>query len=240
MREVRRHSLASLTTTITNHATVCGQKRIPVALQEWCMSRKKNHEVAVMGNVIAALGLQHNASHVVDLGSGKGYLSSYLTSAHAMTVLGIESAAQNNHRAESRYLQIERASRARSNRATRTEDWVKQTTSSASADPSPGSMVVEGANFQTLTAKVDQDFDLRGALAQAFNADVDKVIVCGLHACGDLTPSALRLYVRCPQSKVLCLIGCCYHLIEEEFPEDGDSQFCFIYIAFVIAGVVVL
>lgn len=33
-------------------------------LQEWCMSRKKNHEVAIMGNMIKSLGDQHDTRYV--------------------------------------------------------------------------------------------------------------------------------------------------------------------------------
>ncbi|XP_071846027.1 methyltransferase-like protein 25B [Apostichopus japonicus] len=32
----------------------------------------------------------------------------------------------------------------------------------------------------------------------------------GLHTCGDLGPTILRLFIRCREAKVLALVGCCY------------------------------
>ncbi|XP_029848257.2 methyltransferase-like protein 25 [Ixodes scapularis] len=209
-------------------------------LQEWCMSRKKNHEVAIMGNMIKALGDQHDTRYVVDLGSGKGYLSGNLISAHAMTVLGIESAAGNNHRAETRFSKIERASRTRRNpSAVRNATVARLSAQDRSTDESAESCSDEGptppsgnggGRFRTLTARVDEDFDLGEALKKSFEDEgIDDVILCGLHTCGDLATSALKLFVRCPRAKVLCLVGCCYHLTEEEFvtPQNGGKQFGF-------------
>ena len=35
-------------------------------------------------------------------------------------------------------------------------------------------------------------------------------ILTGLHACGDLTPTMLRVFVKCPNSVGLGSVGCCY------------------------------
>ncbi|KAK8765662.1 hypothetical protein V5799_031730 [Amblyomma americanum] len=62
--------------------------------------------------------------------------------------------------------------------------------------------------LETLTAVVDDCFDVLGA-------DGEDTIVCGLHTCGELAPSALRVAVRAaPRVRGLCLVGCCYHLLE--------------------------
>ncbi|CAN7995028.1 unnamed protein product [Ixodes hexagonus] len=194
--------------------------------------------------VLNELVPKRTSLQVVDLGSGKGYLSSNLTSAHAMTVLGIESAAGNNHRAETRFSKIERASRTRRNpsavrnatvaRLSAAEDrsTTDESAESLSDAEGPTPPSANGGHFRTLTARVDEDFDLCEALKKSFSWDkgvVEDVIVCGLHTCGDLASSALKLFVRCPRAKVLCLVGCCYHLIQEEFvePQSGGRQFGF-------------
>ena len=37
----------------------------------------------------------------------------------------------------------------------------------------------------------------------------------GLHTCGDLGSTALRLFVQIPTAKALCVVPCCYHHITE-------------------------
>ncbi|KAG0719157.1 Methyltransferase-like protein 25 [Chionoecetes opilio] len=46
----------------------------------------------------------------------------------------------------------------------------------------------------------------------------------GLHTCGNLASSSLRLFVANPRVKLLCNVGCCYHLIEEEFSRNTYNQ----------------
>ena len=40
--------------------------------------------------------------------------------------------------------------------------------------------------------------------------------IVGLHACGDLTCTALRMYTSLPKATAMCVVGCCYHHISEE------------------------
>lgn len=39
----------------------------------------------------------------------------------------------------------------------------------------------------------------------------------GLHTCGNLAPSCLRIYTENEQISAVCNIGCCYHLLSEQF-----------------------
>lgn len=41
----------------------------------------------------------------------------------------------------------------------------------------------------------------------------------GLHTCGNLAPSCLRIYGENQQIMAICNIGCCYHLLNEQFSE---------------------
>eukprot|EP00079_Xenopus_tropicalis_P033954 XP_017947725.1 PREDICTED: methyltransferase-like protein 25 isoform X5 [Xenopus tropicalis] len=47
-------------------------------------------------------------------------------------------------------------------------------------------------------------------------------IMVGLHTCGDLAPNTLRIFTAKPEIKAVCSVGCCYHLLSEEFesPEE--------------------
>lgn len=42
-------------------------------------------------------------------------------------------------------------------------------------------------------------------------------VMVGLHTCGDLAPSTLRMFVAKPELAAVCSVGCCYHLLSEEF-----------------------
>jgi hypothetical protein len=37
-----------------------------------------------------------------------------------------------------------------------------------------------------------------------------KLVLTGLHACGDLTPTILRVFSRCSDIKGVASVGCCY------------------------------
>uniref|UniRef100_A0A915K023 Methyltransferase domain-containing protein n=1 Tax=Romanomermis culicivorax TaxID=13658 RepID=A0A915K023_ROMCU len=53
------------------------------------------------------------------------------------------------------------------------------------------------------------------------NGDTNRdVLICGLHTCGDLASNSMEIFLQNRQAKVLCLISCCYHLIEEQFSSN--------------------
>lgn len=47
----------------------------------------------------------------------------------------------------------------------------------------------------------------------------------GLHTCGDLAPNTLRIFTSNSEIKGVCSVGCCYHLLSEEFenPHKGTK-----------------
>lgn len=47
----------------------------------------------------------------------------------------------------------------------------------------------------------------------------------GLHTCGDLAPNTLRIFTSESEIKGVCSVGCCYHLLSEEFenPRTGTK-----------------
>ncbi|XP_059539706.1 probable methyltransferase-like protein 25 isoform X4 [Myotis daubentonii] len=42
-------------------------------------------------------------------------------------------------------------------------------------------------------------------------------LMVGLHTCGDLAPNTLRIFTSNSEIKGVCSVGCCYHLLSEEF-----------------------
>lgn len=49
--------------------------------------------------------------------------------------------------------------------------------------------------------------------------EIPEFCLSGLHTCGNLAPSCLRIYGENQQIAAVCNIGCCYHLLNEQFSE---------------------
>nr|XP_028601418.1 methyltransferase-like protein 25 isoform X2 [Podarcis muralis] len=63
--------------------------------------------------------------------------------------------------------------------------------------------------------------ELVDGIAKYYGLNQDCVMV-GLHTCGDLAPSTLRLFTAKPEIKAVCSVGCCYHLLSEEHETQED------------------
>uniref|UniRef100_A0A2K6FJF0 Methyltransferase like 25 n=1 Tax=Propithecus coquereli TaxID=379532 RepID=A0A2K6FJF0_PROCO len=66
------------------------------------MNVKKSHEVQAMSELIGSIAAYYGIKQVIDLGSGKGYLSSFLSLKYGLKVYGIDSSNTNTHGAKER------------------------------------------------------------------------------------------------------------------------------------------
>lgn len=69
--------------------------------------------------------------------------------------------------------------------------------------------------YTPVTCCIDHTTDLSEILKS--NDASDDLVVCGLHTCGELASHSMNMFLRCNQAKFLCLVGCCYHLLDEKF-----------------------
>ncbi|TSK13296.1 Transmembrane and TPR repeat-containing protein 2 [Bagarius yarrelli] len=78
--------------------------------------------------------------------------------------------------------------------------------------------------YSPLTSYVTAQTELRTLITELENA-----IMVGLHTCGDLAPSTLRMFQAKQELRAVCSVGCCYHLLSEEFEQDtqGNGVFGF-------------
>lgn len=51
-----------------------------------------------------------------------------------------------------------------------------------------------------------------------------KVCLTGLHVCGDLASTCVRLFLQNQDIVSLCTVGCCYNLLTEAFIEEKDVR----------------
>ncbi|KAM9467492.1 putative methyltransferase-like protein 25 isoform 2-T2 [Clarias gariepinus] len=301
------------------------------------MNSKKAHEVPAMAEVVAALSRCCKVKQVIDVGSGKGYLCSFLSLQYSLQVFGIDCSSTNTRGAKERNRKLKRFSRAYQkhsqaspnqevpNKETRDRkedvderqermqshqiirpsqereeennvnesetknhvtvgrsndiDEMQCSTSpdlrmdslsalsipreleSASADledpfftvlapdiverASPrvppnqlseeererrkrenlerkareGKGISDTKNlYSPLTSYVTAETELRTLITELENA-----VLVGLHTCGDLAPSTLRMFRAKQELQAVCSVGCCYHLLSEEFDEDAQE-----------------
>jgi len=71
------------------------------------MGAKKMHEVVVMAKLVADFSKYAGTEIIVDIGGGKGYLSSLLALAYNFSVLGIDSQSINSEGARNRTIKFE-------------------------------------------------------------------------------------------------------------------------------------
>ncbi|XP_024139970.1 methyltransferase-like protein 25 [Oryzias melastigma] len=265
------------------------------------MNFKKSHEVQSMSEVVARLARHSGVKQVIDVGSGKGYLSSFLSLQYGLQVYGIDSSSTNTHGAQERNRKLKKFSRVyqKQAKAARTpgkaaaprgiskvepglkededvlcvdasrneEERVPVASSSSAAgrqsewnpdseelflsvlsadvmEPAsprvPPSQLSDeekerrkrenlerkaqsrrdGASdvFSPLTSFVTAETELRELITE-----LEDAVMVGLHTCGNLAPSTLRMFVAKPELASVCSVGCCYHLLSEEFDPAGPE-----------------
>ncbi|KAH0616718.1 hypothetical protein JD844_028056 [Phrynosoma platyrhinos] len=81
------------------------------------MNNKKSHEVQLMSELVDGIAKYCGLRQVIDLGSGKGYLSSFLSLQYNLKVYGIDSSNTNTHGANERNRKLKKHWRAYQRRA---------------------------------------------------------------------------------------------------------------------------
>ncbi|XP_039267642.2 methyltransferase-like protein 25B [Styela clava] len=152
------------------------------------INMKKQHELKQLCEVIVNEAAKSGSSHVVDVGSGRGHLSRLLSIEHNFKVTSIESDDKNVERARVFDKEcLEFVSKTDSNAIkilpTHITHHVKR--------------YISGDEFVTLI-KTDSSINN------------DRILLSGLHACGDLSPTMIYTFVNCKEIACLISVACCY------------------------------
>ncbi|KAL7882581.1 hypothetical protein SRHO_G00002390 [Serrasalmus rhombeus] len=349
LRAAKAHSLAGLEVCVQREAVMDTLRMMSADAQDGVsdgavfpdefMNSKKAHEVPAMSEVVASLAKCCRAKQVIDVGSGKGYLCSFLSLQYGLQVFGIDCSSVNTHGAQERNRKLKKFSRAyqrhsrvktdqevslkdtssRNEEEERASQWHRAPTehegtamegserdrrieqvenhvsidvesrmaelqSCASAEPAindlsitngPRDCALDSADadsedtfftalspdvmeqatprvppsqlsleererrkrdnlerkardgrgitnnnnlFSPLTSYVTAETELRTLITE-----LEDAVMVGLHTCGDLAPSTLRMFVAKPELQAVCSVGCCYHLLSEQFDQDGQN-----------------
>ncbi|EAL43690.1 hypothetical protein conserved [Entamoeba histolytica] len=150
------------------------------------MKQKKKYEIKLLGNEIIETAKKQGISTVVDVGCGKGYLTEYVVLNSNLRVVGIEGNAEFTSKMEVRVNIIEQK-KAKGKELSRAEGYTAFLTAQTTPE-----------EFKSIAKLKDE-----------------KVMLTGLHPCGDLTPTLMRFFKAIPQIKTVCMVGCCYHKLTE-------------------------
>ncbi|KAJ8245392.1 hypothetical protein GJAV_G00270260 [Gymnothorax javanicus] len=325
---------------LRDHHNVLPTAEDAVLEPEEFMNSKKSHEVQIMSELVGNLAQHCGVRQVVDVGSGKGYLCSYLSLRYGLQVYGIDSSSTNTHGAQERNRKLQKYSRVyqrhrkagtavtgaaegekeQSVQGVREQLWEErdqpvqrareqqqkegelstqggereevlaqgELKSCTGVRPSqhqdtekqevPVAMVLsedvggvssdlecpspflgalspelveqprprvppaqlsaeererrkrenmdrkrrghEDSLYSPLTSYITPHTELRDLITH-----LEEALLVGLHTCGDLAPSTLRMFTAKPELRAVCSVGCCYHLLSEEFdPSRTESS----------------
>ncbi|KFZ57621.1 Methyltransferase-like 25, partial [Podiceps cristatus] len=256
------------------------------------MNNKKSHEVQVLSELVDNIANYCGIKQVIDIGSGKGYLSSFLSMQYNLKVYGIDSSNTNTNGAHERNRKLKKhwkayQSRARTNVESQslqcqdqatiqdvvprdfteiaTSETSKQTEVDLVADErklseevlailsvlpadavedlsssqcncgelceeekaqrkmaslkAKASKLSESNLYFPLTSCITAETELRDIIT-----DLEDCVMVGLHTCGDLAANTLRIFTDKPEIKAVCSVGCCYHLLSEQFENQEDCS----------------
>ena len=178
---------------------------------------KKMHEIVHAAALIDRVGRFGRCARVLDVGSGLGYLSRTLAHEYSWPVVAVEGDAKNV--AEAARIDSKMGLNASSAGGARGVGSLRHVASRLHPTTTPSELwrVVAGSD---------------GAAADAASAEGTSVLV-GLHTCGDLAPTSLRVFHHAGGAfGALVSVGCCYSKLSEQgcccegegADADGDAD----------------
>ncbi|KAF5273060.1 hypothetical protein FQR65_LT04802 [Abscondita terminalis] len=186
-------------------------------LTQVCLSRNDlNAKLIEWGSKnISSLKLEvfvtpKKAHEIEVLGGGKGYLGSLLALHHNIRVLSVDASLINTHGALKRLKLLERA-------------WKNLKHNPRQSVPLNKEDVAKNTNlYKQITEFVNEDTNFGELIKNEFLDESSNFGLVGLHTCGDLGSTCVKIFNKNDQIKTLCNVACCYHLLSEEF--DGSNS----------------
>ncbi|EDO31622.1 predicted protein [Nematostella vectensis] len=147
----------------------------------------------------------------LDVGAGLGHLSRVMAMEYGLRVVSLE--ADGCHKGEAE--RLDRKAEASKKKQTQTigsETLPQHVTFKVSQ---------EGGVARSNPRKITQDItteEFLDVLTRCFAGDdspkCPDFILVGLHPCGDLVPTMLRVFAKCDQAVGLVMASCCYHKMD--------------------------
>jgi hypothetical protein len=159
---------------------------------------KKSHEVEKLSALIAAVAVACNCSRAIDIGCGKGSLASHLSALCGLDVVGLET--QEDVAATAAALA------SRSAEGGHVRIWQRT--------------IVPDEHAPAIVDRIcSEAWPAAGGAAASSG-----VVLCALHACGDLSPTITRCFALAPSVAALVLVPCCYNLLTVDSDPCGAEH----------------
>ena len=152
------------------------------------MNQKKKYEIKLLGNFIIKEAKDKNINTIIDIGCGKGYLTNYIAMNSNLRTIGIEGDENYTNKMMLRINKIEEIINKENIIINKAEGYTSFLTYKTTPE-----------EFKNIS-KIN---------------DNKNIILTGLHPCGDLTTTLMRLFRNINQIKELIFIGCCYNKLSE-------------------------
>ncbi|XP_045774167.1 probable methyltransferase-like protein 25 isoform X2 [Maniola jurtina] len=191
-----------------------GQVETEVRISEF-MNTKKSYEVQTMSALVASLSTACGATHCAEAGGGRGHLLVALSLAYHLPSLTIDCDEKTIAQAQKKVKIIQKQWHAI---AKRVRDGTEERISGG----------IDAELHRFATSFITNDTDLLHIVREKFpehSHDDIKLLLTGLHTCGNLGPTSLRLFSRSPQTSAVFTVPCCYHLLSEEVDEQMFDVF---------------
>ncbi|XP_023165199.2 protein RRNAD1 isoform X2 [Drosophila hydei] len=158
-----------------------------------CVKPKKAHEIKRMAAICARSCQQTSTMFVIDFGAGVGHLARVLGYGYGINVCCLEMQTALNEQALAIDAKLESV-------ATKHLD-----ASETTHFKRPAHLTQRLSNDTTPEHFIE-------SIRQAFQlSDTDFSFgIIGLHPCGDLSATLMRMFLSCKQAKFLNFVGCCY------------------------------
>ena len=205
------------------------QRHVATALRS-SIKPKKMHEIVRLSELSDRVASEAGCDVIVDVGSGQGYLSRALAFERNWAVVAIEMAADNVREAARIDGKVERQLRKQLE-AGRWQPGVGSLRHVAATLPPD---ISEEAFLRTCGLLLDPDDGDEDGTAGEGAEGVGGVgrhgcrgatALVGLHTCGDLAPTCLRVFDSAGGAvRALVNVGCCYHHVTAEGDEGDGSE----------------
>ncbi|XP_068629351.1 probable methyltransferase-like protein 25 [Battus philenor] len=170
------------------------------------MTSKKSYEVQRMSRLVAALHNASGSTHCLEAGGGRGHLLVALTLGYNIPSLTLDCDEKALKNATERVKIIQKQWRAIAKKITNGNE--ESVNSNINCN-------IHRFATEFVTKNTDMSAVIRDSFPEHSDEDI-RVLLTGLHTCGNLGPDSLRIFTTQSSTAGLFNVPCCYHLLSEE------------------------
>lgn len=170
---------------------------------------------------------------MVDAGGGKGNLASGLVLEYGLDVLGIDWNAQLETNAKNQFGRLQKnwdamkkLGSAREAGSTQKIGGPRRGKAQKPQKRQKEENPVLTEKYRTRTHFITSETDFPNLIHEEFGPhfSVSGICLSGLHTCGNLSPTCIRMFEASESVSALCNVGCCYHFLTEGFENETPKN----------------